>query len=67
LQLHHGADFLDIGAIDGQVQGLGQERIAGVLGFVLERDDAVLAGFGGKLDDLVDDGRQVKAFFGPGC
>ena len=53
-QLHHVADFLQIGAIHSQIEGLAEERILNLHGFVLERHQAVAAGRGGVADQLLD-------------
>ena len=54
LELHHLLQFLGLGAVDRQHQGLFQERIADLFHFAVERDDAFLAGLLGVAHDLAD-------------
>ena len=54
LEIHHPAQGVQVGAVYRQTQSLPQKVLGNVVGIVLERDDAVFAGLGGKADDLFD-------------
>ena len=55
VQFHHASQFLEVGPVYRQAQGLAQERVLDGIGFAFERDDAMLASFGGVGDNLLDD------------
>ena len=52
--MHHVAQFLQIGAIDGQGQRFAQERILNVQRFRFERNQAILARLGGVADQFLN-------------
>ena len=47
IQLHHLAEFLQVGAVDGQRQGFLEERVVDLFEILLQRNQAALASFGG--------------------
>ena len=54
IQLHHLAQFLQIGSIHAQRNRLAEKRVGDAFQIGLERNDAVLARLGGVGDDLFD-------------
>src|ERR1051326_1045907 len=54
LKVHHLTDLLEIGPVDGQVQGLTQEGISDLLGVVFERHNSVFPRLGSVADDFIN-------------
>ena len=54
-KFHHRLEFFQVGTVDGEAESLLEKGIGDVLGVLIQRDDALLAGLGREDQYFVDD------------